>query len=93
MNFFLRSSDRTAGQNLDDFLRAAAAHRQIRRAGALPFQPPQRPFDDAVFERMKRDDRDARPWFEDFDGIVANALMPGASRVYVAKSVPRPAAI
>src|SRR3954466_13882488 len=47
LNFFLRSSDRTAGQNLHDFLRAAAAHRQVRRAGALPFQPPQRAFDDA----------------------------------------------
>src|SRR5437660_10181095 len=67
LNFFLRSSDRTAGQNLHDFLRSARAHRQIRRAGALPFQSSQRPLDDAIFERMKRDDCDARLGLEHFN--------------------------
>src|SRR5204862_574679 len=76
IQFLIRSSHRTSRQQLDDLFRAARAHRKSRRTDALAFEPAECALDDAIFERMKRDDRDARAAFENAHRIVHEAIEP-----------------
>src|SRR5207245_4463370 len=74
LHLFFRSSQRTSGHHLHDLLRAARAHRHAWRACAFPFQTAKSALHDAIFERMKRDDRDSRAALERLDGIADEGI-------------------
>src|SRR5258706_12257415 len=63
-------------ENPDDFRRPASAYRQIRRADALALQPAQRSLDDAILERVERDDRDARAALQSSDRVGHELIEP-----------------